>query len=473
MALPNRLRPVALAATPARIRAMSPESTTTNDVHAKALAINLDSSIYGTVAEIGAGQEVARWFLRVGAASGTVAQTICAYDKTVSDERYGAGSRYVSRERLLSMLDREYGFLLRDLAPVRGATTRFFAFADTVAARNYRGDNQQHGWVGIRFQTAPGASHNDILLHVNLMDPTAQRQQEALGVLGVNLIHAAYHCRDTADRFLAGLFDQLSIDRLEIDVIELTGPAFADVDPRCWCLQALRRCMTHALVFDQTSQVTEPSNVLRKRPLIVQRGRFARLEPFHADMLDASERQLRAEDVPLARDPARVVEMTTHHAASPQADPALASDDEVLSRVDRLTALAPVIVSDYAQTYRLVDYLRRHTSEPVRLALGASAMAHLLQRHFYDALPGNLIEGLGKLLATNVRLYVYPMPLAPFRAAVVGTAIAREELIPADPATNLVTALDLRPRPPLDHLYRYLLDAGWIVPLPARTGLPA
>src|ERR1700723_3356869 len=218
--------------TPAR-----PQST---DIHAKALAINLEDSYYGTFAEIGAGQEVARWFLSVGAASGTVAQAISAYDKMVSDDTYGAGTRYVSRERVLAILDHEYQLLLSRLAKERGAHTRFFVFADTVATRNYQGTNEQHGWLGVRFQAEPDGPPNQILLHINLGDPTAPLQQQAIGTLGVNLIYAAYHQRSSPGSFLAGLFDDLSVDRLEIDVLELSGPIFANADSRLWCLELLR-----------------------------------------------------------------------------------------------------------------------------------------------------------------------------------------------------------------------------------------
>ena len=190
------------------------------DAHGKALALNLDPLIYGTLAEIGAGQEVARWFLIVGAASGTVAKSISAYDKVVSDAIYGAGTRYVSKERLLAMLDCEYKLLLDRLNPAHGKDTRFFVFADTVAARNYQGTNQQHGWLGIRFQTEPGAQPSQMLLHINLRDSTAQLQQQAIGILGVNLVYAAFHQRSDAESFLTGLFDELSIARIEIDVIE-------------------------------------------------------------------------------------------------------------------------------------------------------------------------------------------------------------------------------------------------------------
>ncbi len=238
-----------------------------HDTHGKALSLNLDASIYGTLAEIGAGQEVARWFLSVGAASGTVAKTISAYDKKVSDEIYGAGTRYVSRERLLAMLDREYRLLLERLSTTRGDEKRFFAFADTISARNYQGSNEQHGWLGIRFQMEPNAPGSQVLLHINLCDPTAQLQQQAIGILGVNLVYAAYHQRTDVDVFLAGLFDDLSIERIEIDVIEFDGPAFMNRDARAWCLALLGRHMSHAIVFDNGGRVVEPSSLLRKRPL--------------------------------------------------------------------------------------------------------------------------------------------------------------------------------------------------------------
>src|SRR3954469_8546979 len=216
------------------------EPHTPRDTHARALAINLDPSVFGSFAEIGGGQEVARWFLTVGGASGTVAQAISAYDKSFSDATYGAGTRYVSRGRLGAMLDREYGLLVERLRPAAGPATRFFAFADTASARNYRGDNEQHAWVGLRFQLEPDAGPSDVVLHVNLMDPTAARQQEALGLLGVNLIHAAFHRRASADDLLAALWDNLTIDRLEIDVLDLAGPAFSDLDPRALCLRLVR-----------------------------------------------------------------------------------------------------------------------------------------------------------------------------------------------------------------------------------------
>src|ERR1700733_7237827 len=271
------------------------ESQQFTDIHAKALAINLAATCYGTFAEIGAGQEVARWFLSAGAASGTVAQAISAYDKTVSDDTYGAGTRYVSKERLLAMLDHEYQLLLARLAKDRGDHTRFFVFADTVATRNYQGTNEQHGWLGFRFQAEPGAEPNQILLHINLGDSTAQLQQQAMGTLGVNLIYACYHQRSSPPAFLAGLFDDLSVERLEIDVLELSGPVFAGADSRLWCLSLLRAGMSRALVFDSVANVVEPATPLRKRPLIVQRTLHGHAGPSASEAIQAARQELATE----------------------------------------------------------------------------------------------------------------------------------------------------------------------------------
>ena len=226
-----------------------------SDPHAKALSLNLDTSIYGTFAEIGAGQEVANWFLRVGAASGTVAQTICAYDKNFSDERYGKGTRYVSRERLLAMLDCEFASLTKQLGENRRAGTRFFTFADTVAAKNFKGDHEQHGWVGLRFEAEQGQPTNEVLLHVGLRDDTADQQQEALGILGVNLIFAAYHQASSAESPSSRVSSRgsPSSDSRRRHRAERTALRVG-VDSRLWCLQALRRDMCHAVVFDGTGR---------------------------------------------------------------------------------------------------------------------------------------------------------------------------------------------------------------------------
>jgi hypothetical protein len=435
------------------------EPRTTQDTHARALAINLDASIFGSFAEIGGGQEVARWFLTVGAASGTVAQSVSAYDKVCSDDMYGAGTRYVSRERLLAMLEHEYRLVLQRLGESRGAQSRFFAFANTVATRNFKGDNDQHGWVGLRFQAEPLSPPNDLLLHVNLLDTSAAKQQEALGILGVNLIFAAHHARGSAHDFLETLFGGLSPDRLEIDVLDFNGPAFAGQSSGAWCIQLLRHKMACAIAFDAAARVVEPSSVLRKRPLLVDRGRFESVEPFHAAMLDSAQRALRAEGVPLPREPLALLEMSLH----PIMDERAADDAAIQARIANMLRLGPALLSDLPEAFRLVPYPRRFTSEPIRLVGGVTQLAHLLQARFYEALPGSLLEGMGKLFASNVSYYVFPMPRDAVIAA-LGTGAAEKLGVLASPAA-LISADDLVAPSPLKHLYRYLREAGRIVPI--------
>ena len=429
-----------------------------HEAHGKALSLNLDSSIYGTLAEIGAGQEVARWFLAVGGASGTVAKTISAYDKTVSDDIYGAGTRYVSKERLLAMLDHEYKLLLDRLDPARGKETRFFVFADTIAARNYQGTNEQHGWLGIRFQSDPGTPPNQIFLHINLCDSTAQLQQQAIGILGVSLIYAAFHQRSAKEPFLEGLFEELSIARIEIDVIDFDGPAFVDQDARGWCLELLRCGMAHAIAFDARGEVVEPSSVLRKRALLVVRGSFSHPELFDPTLFHAARQQLIAEGVSFEREPATLLEMTIHHANLVES---LAAPD-MLARIDQLVRFGSVVVTDYPETYLLSRYLRRHSTEPVRFILGVAAAAKIMHEVFYRSLPGTMLEGIGKLLATNVKLYVAPMPREAFRSALTDLS---DSVVPKESGGSVVTLNDLTPPVPTLHLFEYLRASGRIVAL--------
>ena len=438
---------------------MAPElddtKTAASKTHSKALAINLDPTIYGTFAEIGAGQDVAQWFLLVGAASGTVAQTICAYDKAFSDERYGKGTRYVSRERLLSMLEHEYSLLRKELGPTRGASTRYFSFADTVAARNFKGDNEQHGWIGLRFEVEPGGTPSDILLHIALRDATAALQSESLGVFGVNLIDAAYHHRTSSAEFLTALFEGLSRANLELDVIELSGPAFNNVDARLWCIRALRQQMCHAVVFDRSGSPVEPASVLRKRPLIVESGRFESVSPFQRDLLKSAERQFQKEFPDTKSPVTTLIDMTVKD--EPGAD---TSDGELLARVEGLAELGAVAVSDLAQAYRLIEFLRRFTSEPIRLAMGVSALARLLVQDEYLALPGKMLEGLGKLLADNVRLYVSAVPVEACRAELGEHADAMFDLSGPGP----IGVEHFRLGPPMDELLRYVRAEKWLMP---------
>jgi len=419
--------------------------------HRKALEINLDPTQYGTFAEIGAGQEVADWFLRVGAASGTVAQTICAYDKGFSDERYGHGTRYVSRERLLAMLQREYQTLEQQLRGSRGPEVRFFAFADTVAARNFKGDNEQHGWIGLRFQATSGAAPSDILLHVALRDRTVEQQRSALGVLGVNLVHAAFHQKAEAGPFLAAVFEGLSTERLEIDVVELGGPFFGGQDGRLWSLEALRGGMALAVVFDRTGRPEQPSTLLRKRNLLVEDQASARQLVEARTLVSAAFARLHQESA--GQEPMVLLDARLDQLTSP------ASPESLGERLGQLTARAPVIITDQRELHPVVGYLRRHTSGSIRMVTDVATFARLLSGS-YATLPGTLLESLGKLLVEDVRLYIYPLPMEAFQRT-----RDQSPRVGASPSGANVTLDDLRCEPPLDHLLQYLRGANWLAPL--------
>src|SRR6516164_9681552 len=268
------------------------------DTHHKALTLNLDSSIFGSFAEIGAGQEVARWFLVVGAASGTVAKTISAYDKEVSDDLYGSGSRYVSKERLAAMLDREWTQLLNQLDEARGPQTRFFCFVDTVSARNYAGTNEAHGWVGLRFQREPRGQPNDILLHINLQDATNLLQQEAIGILGVNLIYATFYHSQPKEYFFESIAKDVE-NRIEIDYVDLRGPTFETWDRRALLVHLVRAGFAKAVCFPWSSGPVPPSEVLHKKAVVLAPGSFVHADPAHAEihtqLLASAIQQLQAE----------------------------------------------------------------------------------------------------------------------------------------------------------------------------------
>jgi hypothetical protein len=435
----------------------APETQASKDIHAKALAINLEASLYGTFAEIGAGQEVARWFLSVGAASGTVAEAISAYDKTVSDGRYGAGTRYVSRERLVAMLDFEYKELEARLANQRGAQSRFFAFADTVATRNYAGNNEQHGWLGLRFQGQPQGAPNQILLHVTLVDATAQLQQQAIGTLGVNLIYAAHQQRASRKDFLTGLFDDLSAQRLEIDVIEFSGPEFEGTDSRLWALEMLQMGMCPVLVFDTKAQLVEPATPLHKRPLIVERTLGGRPGPSASDAYQQAVTKLRAEGVTLTRDPVLVLEVSLHNL--PTVDSAA-----LLAQVEQLAALGTVLVTNYPVGYPVLNYARRYTAEPIRVLIWLSMFLQIMAEQVFTAAPGALLEGFGRLFSSDVTIYVAPMSKEAL-AAMLGDSPERRLVDSSEGSGDMVTLDDFHPKPPLDHLFRYLRGAGHIEPL--------
>jgi hypothetical protein len=413
------------------------------DTHQKALQINLDNTKYGAFAEIGAGQEVARWFFRVGGAAGTIAKSISAYDMTVSDAMYGACGRYVSRQRLETMLDYEFRSLTEHLAAKRGGETRFFVFADTVAARSYTRTVDCHGWMGLRFQSTPGAEPSQILLHVSLLDREAVSQQEAMGVLGVNLTHSALY-EPAPAAVVRQLLDGLSAERIEVDLIEFSGPAFARVDNRLMSLELVHSGLSSAAMFTPAGKVVQPAEAFHKRPILLLRGSFRPVTNVTVDMLSHALAQFAREPANEHEHPLVVTEMTQHNLA---AGGAHAIDDrDFLDRIDLLRTLGhPVMVSSFGEFYRLANYLQRHTAKLIGLVTGVPTLREIFEEKYYADLAGGILESFGRLFKNDLRIYTYPH---------------------LDPATGtIVTARELRVAPKLQHLYRFLLENGHIQPI--------
>ncbi len=380
----------------------SPDQIT--DTGQKAFHVNIDSNKYGTFAEIGAGQEVARWFFRVGGASGTVAKTISAYDKTVSDAIYGPSERYVSRKRLQQMLDYEYNLLLERLNASRGDKTNFFVFADTVAARSYTHRDDSNGWLGIKFQATPRAEPSEVLIHVRLLDDENVREQEALGIIGVNLIYGALFQHENPRLLITSLFDQLSKSRIDVDMIKFSGPGFANVDNRLMSLQLVEQGLTEAVMFTTDGEVVQASEMLYKKPVLVERGTFRPVNNLHVDLLECSRRQFVA-DSPENQNAVVLMEITMRNLLqNVQVQPI-----DFLARVDAMGAIGhTVLVTSHQEFYHLVDYLRRTTSSSIGIAVGMPTVQELIDPRYYATLPGGVLSALGRLYNGPVKLYVYP-----------------------------------------------------------------
>lgn len=408
----------------------------------KALALNLDARTYGTFAEIGGGQEVARWFFSVGGAAGTVAKTICAYDMAVSDGLYGPAQRYVSRQRLEAMLEQELAQLLERLAGDRGNAKCFFAFADTVATRSFQKAANGRGWLGIRFQARPREEPSQVIVHAHLFDSTAAREQEALGILGVNLIHGAFFRREDPAELIASLMDELSRERVEIDMIKLSGPAFQNVDNRLMSLQLVERGLTDAAMFTAHGEVVQPSEVLYKKPILVERGSFRPATKLTLDLLERALEQFRKEPAVGGQAPVVLAEMTLH-SLSPEPDP---QHEDFLARADILRTLGfDVLISRFEPFYQLAEYLAGYTDGLIGIAVGLPTVRQVADEKYYTDLPGGVLESVGRLFKRSVKMYVYPT---------------------RDMVTGEIQTLENAPRPaPWHHLYNLLVEIGRVEPI--------
>jgi hypothetical protein len=372
----------------------------------KALKVNLTPDIFGSFSEIGAGQETAANFFKAGGSSGTIAFTHSAYDMKVSDSIYGKAKRYVCEERLVTMLKIEYDSILENLQE-RREDTRFFSFCNTVESLNYHKTNQGQGWVGLRFQIKPNTEPNMIILHVKMHDQSNRAQQDALGILGVNLIHAAYfHSNGELDYFMNALVHRLPRDRMEIDMLRVSGPDFEHVDNRILALNLVKRGITEATMFDQTGKVLQPANALYKKNILLMRGRFRPVTKVHIDMLSSARKKYIEEEGVEEENVREIFELTLKDLT---ADGKI-SDKDFVDRAELLGSMGhTVMISNYLKYYKMVDYLSEFSrGRKMGVILGIYNLHTIFDEKYYQNLKGGLLEAFGRGFGHNVKLYVYP-----------------------------------------------------------------
>lgn len=413
------------------------------DTHQKALKVNLDPRWYGTFAEIGAGQEVVRWFFRVGGAAGTVAKSISAYDMQVSDAIYGSAQRYVSRERLQAMLDLEFQLNLERLSEARGDATAFFAFGDTVVARSFKGGTECHGWMGVKFQAHPRDEASQIVVHVRMLDENAAAQQEALGIVGVNLLYGAFFLHHEPDQLVNSLRDQLGSGRVEIDLIEFNGIEFRYVDNRLMAVKLVQIGLSGAAMFGSNGHVLQPSEMLHKRPILVERGSFRPVTNVNMDMLRCANEKFANDPGVKGKEVLQLMELTMRNLLAERTE---VDRRDFLARADLLCACGmTVMISDFFRYYRLAAYLATFTSERIGITMGVPSLVELFDEKYYTDLPGGILESFGRLFKNELKLYIYPL-----------RKHAEEDL---------ATVHTVEVAPQLRKLYGYLAERGSFVEL--------
>jgi hypothetical protein len=420
-----------------------PAEARPRDTHTKALQINLDARRYGTFAEIGAGQEVVRWFFRAGGAAGTIAKSMSAYDMAVSDAIYGKAERYVCRPRLQAMLDHEHQLNLDRLGDSRGDSTSFFVFADTVAARSYRNTSESHGWMGVKFQSRPRDQDSQITIHVRMLDSENALQQEALGIVGVNLLHGAFFLASEPEVLIESLLDGLTTQRLAIDMIEFSGIEFRQVDNRLMSMKLVQMGLSGAAMFDPKGTVLQPSEALYKKNVLVERGSFRPVCHVNMDMLRCARENFARDLGPEGGEIVELMELTMRNLREAGGE---VDRSDFLARADMLAAAGKtVLISDYFEYFRLSAFLGQHTRKNIAITMGAASLRDLFDEQYYTSLDGGILESFGRLFKNDLRLYIYPLL--------------------DQTAGTLITVDNLEVAPRLRKLYGYLVDSGFIKPL--------
>jgi len=413
-------------------------SRSTND---KALRINLDEKKYGTIVEIGAGQEVARQFFIAGAAAGTIAKTMSAYDMKFSDAIYGVQEdrRYVSKARVKAMMEQEFDLVVDRVGDLRPKSSRYFAYAATVAAKSFNRDNECHAWCGVRVQMYPGAEPSNITIHVRMHDDNAEAQQQALGDLGVNLIYAAHYYFENPRDIIDSLSDNIGKDRIEIDAIEFEGPYFEDIDNRAINLYLIRAWKTRAVIFKPDGSVTVPADMLYKKNVLTIRGSFKPVTKLNVDMIEQGQESFKSLEGVTDTNTVAIAEISLndmygHDAKVPEAD--------IIERVQLLNSLGyNVMISDYTRYFSLRAYFRQYTSLQIGIVVGMANMRQIFDEDFYRGVEGGILEAFGKLFPDHTRVFVYP------------------EL---DDAGELSDFSQVRVPNHLRYLYKHLLENGFI-----------
>ena len=411
----------------------------------KALDINLTSDIYGTIAEIGGGQEVARAFFQAGGASGTIAKSISAYDKTFSDHLYNENKpgRYVSEDRLNLMLNDEFNQLNEVLETDKKVDTCFFVFADTVETLNYSKTNQGHGWLGVQFQSKPGEEANKVIVHVNLKENDQLLQQYTLGILGVNLVYACFNYTENANHFLLSLLDNLDIDRVDINMVSMTGPSLNHIDNRLLSVRLVKNCMTNATMFDRNGNVKQPSDMLYKKNVLAFRGSFRPITYAGLDMLKTSFELFRKDKTYNTDNTISMCEITVNN-LSYQGN---FDEKDFLDRVDLLNAVGlNVMVSNFKEYYRLSQYFSQFKIQKMRVVMGIPTLINIFDNNYYSNMKGGIMEAFGKLFYNNLKLYIYP------------TLKENNE--------ELITSKDIDIPKELEYLYKHLIYNRMIVDVP-------
>ena len=415
----------------------------------KALKINMNPTIYGSFAEIGGGQEVARQFFQAGGASGTIAKTISAYDKEFSDVLYNAKKpgRYVSEGRLVKMLNAELEELKRILGEKRGRNSTFFSFANTVETINFQRTNQGHGWIGMRFQMKPESEPNEVIMHVDLHEPDPLLQQTTLGILGVNLVYACYFLYEYPSQFIRSLMDNLSNDRLEVTMIRMSGPDLAFVDNRLLGVQLVKNGMTKAIMFDRKGQVQQPSEMLYKMNVLAFRGSFRPVTYVLVDMLRTSFRIFKRDEDYEKDNTLALCEMTLNNLMSKGE----IDERDFLDRVDVLNGMGQnVMVSTFREYYKLVEYFSQFKIKKLRIVMGIPTLMNVLEKKYYTNLKGGILEALGKLFVDNMKLYVYP-------------TVSAVSIDDRSKGSDLITSGNLALSPDIRDLYNYLIKNRMIL----------